>query len=146
MPDKKKRKGDHIRRVGIVFAGGPAPAANAVISSAAISFIEDGREAVGFFHGYSSLQEYHPVTHRLLPGEHYRSLEEKDVRGIRNTRGVLIGTSRANPGKGITKPADLDDPEASKQLRNVYNAFVDLEIDGLGFQLLQPQRRRWLGL
>ena len=33
------RKGDHIRRVGMVFSGGPAPAANAVISAAAISFI-----------------------------------------------------------------------------------------------------------
>ena len=56
-----------VRRVGIVFAGGPAPAANAVISAAAISFLEDDREVIGFFHGYSSLQEYHPVTHRLLP-------------------------------------------------------------------------------
>ncbi|MBC8071912.1 MAG: 6-phosphofructokinase, partial [Deltaproteobacteria bacterium] len=81
-----------IRRVGIVFAGGPAPAANAVISAAATSFIEDGREVIGFFHGYSNLQDYHPVTHRLLPDQHYRIFEEKDLRGIRNARGILIGT------------------------------------------------------
>jgi 6-phosphofructokinase 1 len=131
MADKREKRGDHIRRVGVIFAGGPAPAANAVISAAAISFLEDRREVIGFFHGYSSLQEYHPISHRLLPGEHYRVLEDKDVRGIRNSRGILIGTSRANPGKGIENPSDLDDPDKTKRLRNVYNAFIDLEIDAL---------------
>lgn len=125
------RKGDHIKRVALVFSGGPAPAANAVISAAAISFLEDGREVIGFFHGYSNLQDYHPVTHRLLPDEHYRIFNEKDLSGLRNSRGIVIGTARANPGKGIEKPADLDDPVKTKQLRNVYNALVDLEIDAL---------------
>jgi ATP-dependent phosphofructokinase / diphosphate-dependent phosphofructokinase len=119
------------RRVGIVFAGGPAPAANAVISAAATSFLEDDREVVGFFHGYSNLQEYHPVTHRLLPDEHYRIFEERDLRGLRNTRGIIIGTARANPGKGIERPEDLADPEKTKKLANVYSALVDLELDGL---------------
>ena len=105
------KKGNHIKRVGIVFSGGPAPAANAVISSAAISFLEDDREVIGFFHGYSELQDYHPVTHRLLPDEHYRIFELKDLSGLRNTRGIVIGTARANPGKGIEKPSDLDDPK-----------------------------------
>jgi ATP-dependent phosphofructokinase / diphosphate-dependent phosphofructokinase len=125
------RKGDHIKRVGIVFSGGPAPAANAVISSAAISFLEDSREVVGFFHGYSNLEDYHPVSRRLLPDEHYRIFELKDLSGLRNTRGIVIGTARSNPGKGIEKPADLDDLAKTKRLRNVYNAMVDLEIDAL---------------
>jgi 6-phosphofructokinase 1 len=130
MADGKK-KGDAIRRAGIVFAGGPAPGANAVISSAAISFVEDGREVVGFFHGYSTLQDYHPVSRRLRDGEHYRVLDDKDVRGIRNSRGILIGTARANPGSEIKSPADLDDTNKTARLRNVYNALVDLEIDAL---------------
>jgi 6-phosphofructokinase len=125
------RKGDHIKRVGLVFSGGPAPAANAVISSAAISFLEDAREVIGFFHGYSNLEGYHPVTKRLLPDEHYRIFELKDLSGLRNTRGIVIGTARSNPGKGIDKPADLDDASKTKKLRNVYNAMVDLEIDAL---------------
>jgi 6-phosphofructokinase len=120
-----------IRRVAIVFAGGPAPAANAVISAAATSFLEDGREVIGFFHGYSNLQDYHPVTHRMLPDQHYRIFEERDLRGIRNARGILIGTARANPGKGIETPADLDDPSKCERLTNVYRALVDLEIDAL---------------
>jgi len=125
------RKGDHIKRVGLVFSGGPAPAANAVISSAAISFLEDGREVIGFFHGYSNLEEYHPVTHRLLPDEHYRIFNYKDLSGLRNTRGIVIGTARSNPGKGIESAADLDDADKTRKLRNVYNAMVDLEIDAL---------------
>ena len=125
------RKGDHIKRVGLVFSGGPAPASNAVISSAAISFLEDKREVVGFFHGYSNLESYHPVSRRLLPDEHYRIFELKDLSGLRNTRGIVIGTARSNPGRGIEKPADLDDAEKTKNLRNVYNAMVDLEIDAL---------------
>lgn len=124
-------QGDHIKRVGILFSGGPAPAANAVISAAAISFLEDQREVVGFFHGYSNLQEYHPISHRLLPEVHYRVLRDKDVRGIRNERGIMIGTARANPGKEIQSPEDLKDEKKTQALRRVYNALVDLEIDGL---------------
>ena len=127
----RQLKGDHIQRVGIIFAGGPAPGANAVISAAATSYLEDGRSVVGFFHGYSNLQDYHPVTHRLLPDEHYRIFEEKDLRGLRNTRGIIVGTARTNPGKLIECPEDLDDPEKTAKLANVYRALVDLEIDAL---------------
>src|SRR4051794_7089773 len=126
-----EKKGDHIRRVAIVFSGGPAPAANAVISSAAISFLEDDRQVVGFFHGYSNLQDYDAVTHRLLPDTHYRAFTERDLRGLRNSRGIIIGTARANPGKSIETEADLDDPQKTARLRNVYNALVDLEVDAL---------------
>jgi ATP-dependent phosphofructokinase / diphosphate-dependent phosphofructokinase len=127
----RDKKGDHVRRIGILFSGGPAPAANAVISAAATSFLEDGREVVGFFHGYSNLQDYHPVSHRLLPDEHYRVFTERDLRGLRNSRGVIIGTARANPGKGIESPADLEVPDKTVRLRNVYSGMVDLGIDAL---------------
>lgn len=125
------RSGDEVRRVGIVFSGGPAPSANAVIAAAGISFLEDGREVVGFFHGYSNLQRYDPVSYRLLPDEHYRVFTDQDLRGIRNARGIVIGTARANPGKGITGPADLDDPDKTELLRTVYQALVDLGFDAL---------------
>jgi ATP-dependent phosphofructokinase / diphosphate-dependent phosphofructokinase len=127
----RARKGESIQRVGIVFSGGPAPAANAVISAAATSFLEDSRQVVGFFHGYSNLQEYHPVSRRLLPDEHYRVFVERDLRGLRNSRGINIGTARTNPGALIGKPDDLGDPQKTGKLRNVYNAMVDLEIDAL---------------
>ncbi len=125
------KKGEHIKRVGLVFSGGPAPAANAVISAAAVSFLEEGREVVGFFHGYSSLQEFEPRLRPLVADEHYRILKEKDVRGMSNSRGILIGTARANPGKGLESPDDLADDTKTRALRNVYDALVALEIDAL---------------
>jgi 6-phosphofructokinase len=124
-------KGNHIKRVALIFSGGPAPAANAVISSAAMSFLSDDRSVVGFFHGYSNLEDYHPVTHRLLPDEHYRIFDEKDLSGLRNSRGIVIGTARTNPGALVEKLADLDDPKKTAKLRNIYNALVDLDIDAL---------------
>ena len=124
-------KGGQIRRVGMIFAGGPAPGANAVISSAAISFLDTGREMIGFLNGYRHLENYHPVTNRLQLGEHYRIFTSADVTGMRNTQGILIGTSRANPGALIRGPRDLADPKRTAKLHNVYSALVDLGIDGL---------------
>jgi 6-phosphofructokinase len=124
-------RGSGVRRVGMVFSGGPAPAANAVIGAAATSFIEDGREVIGFFHGYSSLQEYDPPRSSLIENEHYRRIEERDLRGLRNSRGIIIGTARANPGKGIDGPPDLDDSDKTVRLARVYRALSDLRVDAL---------------
>uniref|UniRef100_A0A7S0ZJI7 Phosphofructokinase domain-containing protein n=1 Tax=Timspurckia oligopyrenoides TaxID=708627 RepID=A0A7S0ZJI7_9RHOD len=126
----KQESGKKLR-VGIIFAGGPAPAANSVIGACAAAFLENGHECLGFYHGYSNLQDYHPVGHRLLPDKHYRVFQEKDLRGLRNSRGIIIGTARANPGKTIKEKSDLDDPEKCKKLSNVYSALVDLQIDAL---------------
>src|SRR5207248_4012689 len=60
-------------------------------------------QVIGFFHGYSNLQDYHPVTRRLLPDEHYRIFEERDLSGLRNSRGIVIGTARANPDRKSTR-------------------------------------------
>ena len=70
--DKPSWKGNDIRRVGMIFSGGPAPGANAVISAAAVSFLDTGREVVGFMHGYEYLQDYDPVTNRLERDVHYK--------------------------------------------------------------------------
>ena len=53
MTSPSENPGRTIRRVAILFAGGPAPAANAVISTAAVSFLSNGIEVVGILHGYS---------------------------------------------------------------------------------------------
>ncbi|MEW6439620.1 MAG: 6-phosphofructokinase [bacterium] len=130
-PQNHSVAGDEIRRVGIIFSGGPAPGANAVISAAAVSFLDSGRQVVGFYQGYQFLQDYHPVTNRLERNVHYREFHLPDVTGIRTSRGILIGTSRANPGKPIRKPDDLDHPEKAQKLRNIYYALLDLKIDAL---------------
>ncbi len=120
-----------VKRVAIVFSGGPAPAANAVISAAANSFLEADIEVLGIFHGYTNLQEYEPVTHPLLEPDHYRLLVPADIRGLRNSRGVIIGTARVNPGAGIETPSDLLDPEKTERLRKIHRALADLHVDAL---------------
>jgi ATP-dependent phosphofructokinase / diphosphate-dependent phosphofructokinase len=131
MSRKIPQKGESVRRVGMIFSGGPAPSANAVIAAAATSFLEDGREVLGFMHGYSKLQDYHPTKAPLVEGDDYFKFGERDLRGLRNERGIIIGTARANPGKGISKPEHLASPEKTAKLRNVYNALVDLKCDAL---------------
>ena len=120
-----------IKRVGIVFSGGPAPAANAVISAATSSFIDAGIEVIGFFHGYTNLQEYDPVTHPLKRDDHYRLLHDEDTAGLRNARGVVIGTARVNPGAGIQGPEDLSDSNKTTRLARIHRALVDLQLDAL---------------
>lgn len=120
-----------IKRVGIIFSGGPAPAANAVISAAAVSFLEEGIEVLGFFHGYSNLAEYDAEHHPLLPDKHFRVFDNADMRGLRNERGICIGTARTNPGKGIARPQDLSDPTKTAKLKQVYDGLRSLGVDAL---------------
>ncbi len=119
-----------IRRVGILFSGGPAPAANAVIGAAATSLRRKGRAGVALLHGYGGLQGWDDA-HPLTPEVHFHVVEDRDLWGLRNTRGVFVGTGRANPGKGISSVADLDDPSKTARLRRVVEGLRALGIDGL---------------
>ncbi|MBI2893898.1 MAG: 6-phosphofructokinase [Deltaproteobacteria bacterium] len=120
-----------MNRVGILFSGGPAPAANAVIGAAAMAFRRSGHEVIGLRHGYASLQGYDRSSRPLVPEEDYHVFADRDLWGLRNTRGVFVGTGRANPGKGIRSPADLDDSGKTERLRRVYEALIDLGIEAL---------------
>jgi ATP-dependent phosphofructokinase / diphosphate-dependent phosphofructokinase len=120
-----------IRRAGIVFSGGPAPGANAVIAAVTMAFRRGGYEVVGFANGYSGLIEYDPAKRPLVAGEDYFVFQDQHLRGLRNSRGIIVGTARANPGKGIRSPADLDDPQKTAALRRVHAGLVDLGVDVL---------------
>ncbi|MBO4350303.1 MAG: 6-phosphofructokinase [Proteobacteria bacterium] len=121
----------NIRRVGILFAGGPAPGANAVISSAALAFVKAGIEVIGFLHGYSRLQNFDEEKMPLVEGDAYIVLDFSRIVGTRNKRGIMIGSARANPGKMINCPEDLDDPEKSAPLRRTYLGLRSLGVDAL---------------
>ncbi len=120
-----------IKRVGIIFSGGPAPGANSVISSIALSLVDAGVEVFGFSNGYSHLERYDREKYPLVEGEHYRVLTERVVDSTRNARGILIGTARANPGKLVKKRTDLDDATKTEKLRVVLSALTDLGVDAL---------------
>jgi 6-phosphofructokinase len=120
----------NIKKVALLFAGGPAPGANAVISTCAISCINNGIDVVGIRHGYSSLIDYTP-DRGLVEGADYIALHEIMLRRTRSKQGILIGTARANPGKHVTSPADLDDREKCAPLRRVYEGLRSLGVDAL---------------
>ncbi len=119
-----------IRKVAILFAGGPAPAANAVISTAAASFLRNDIQVLGILYGYSNLENFDP-DQPLREGEHFVQLDAQFLRRTRNTQGVMIGTSRANPGRLIQHPDHFDDPQRTEPLRRVYDGLCSLGVDAL---------------
>ncbi|MCC7087471.1 MAG: 6-phosphofructokinase [Pirellulales bacterium] len=126
------RSETNIHRAAILFAGGPAPAANAVISAAADSFMRRGIEVVGILNGYSRLLKFGP-NYSLAegPGKDYLKITPRMMRRVRNSQGILIGTARTNPGKHVSHPSHLDDPEKVQPLRTVYEALCSIGVDAL---------------
>jgi 6-phosphofructokinase len=120
----------NFHRVAILFAGGPAPAANAVISTAATAFLRNEIEVVGVLHGYSHLIEYSPER-PLVEGRDYVMVTHRMLGRTRNSQGILLGTARANPGKDISHPTHLDDPARAKPLKTVYEALRSINVDAL---------------
>ena len=125
-----KKPNTTIRRVAILFSGGPAPAANAVIASAASSFSRAGIEVLGMQHGYTHLVNYEPGQ-TLAEGTAYVKLDHRYLEGERTSQGIMIGTARANPGKLLKDPKDLDNRERTAPLRTVYDALCSLDVDAL---------------
>src|SRR6185503_10342023 len=74
--------------------------------------------------------EYSPER-PLEVGRDYMDLDLNALRRTRNSQGILIGTARANPGKNVSSPAHLDDPERSAPLRRVYDGLCSLGVDAL---------------
>ena len=69
--------------------------------------------------------------HPMEEGRDYIVLDQTNLKRTRNTRGILIGTSRTNPGKDVTEPAHLSDPKRTAQLRTVHRALSSLGVDAL---------------
>jgi 6-phosphofructokinase 1 len=114
----------------MLFSGGPAPAANAVISAAALNFMNAGIEVIGFLEGYAHLENYRPDS-PLREGAHFLRFRINDVSGIRNRRAIIVKTSRANPGKAVKSLDDLADPEKNGKLLAAHRALTDLGVDAL---------------
>ncbi len=129
MKKKVKQFSDKLKHVGIVFSGGPAPAANTVISAVASACLKKGIKVTGFLYGYKFLENY-SKDKGLIKGRHYIDIDFDLIRGLRNSQGVIIHNSRANPGSAVKKWSDLKDPLKNTKLVNIFNAFEDMKIDG----------------
>ncbi|NLE37987.1 MAG: 6-phosphofructokinase [Pirellulaceae bacterium] len=120
----------NISKVAVLFSGGPAPAANAVISTAAVSFLRNNIEVVGVKYGYSNLVQFGP-DRPMIEGRDYIRITHDRLKRTRNSQGILVGTARTNPGKDVSDPAHLNDPERVKPLRTVYDALRSIGVDAL---------------
>ncbi len=119
------------RKIGILFSGGPAPAANSVISSLTLSFLNEGFSVIGFIRGFEYLERFDPRDPMsLLRDYHYRELSA-EVTKIRHSSGVYLKTSRANPGRNIKSAEDLKDERKAKPLLNIIEALKFLKIEAL---------------
>ena len=133
MPESLSRPSQAVhqfRRVAILFAGGPAPGANAVISTAATSFMRNGTEVIGMKHGYSSLADY-STAQPLVEGRDYIRVTPEFLKRTLSGQGIMIGTARTNPGKLVSSPAHFDDPERVQPLKNVYEGLRSLGVEAL---------------
>jgi ATP-dependent phosphofructokinase / diphosphate-dependent phosphofructokinase len=101
-----------------------------VISTAANSFLRNEIEVVGIMNGYARLVDY-SETRPLELGRDYIQIDQKILRRTRNSQGILIGTARANPGRDISHPSHLADPERAAPLRAVDQALRSLKVDAL---------------
>jgi ATP-dependent phosphofructokinase / diphosphate-dependent phosphofructokinase len=118
------------KKIGLVFSGGPAPSANAVISSVCLSFIDESIPIIGFFYGFEFLEKFDRLDRfSLVEDVHYKKLDA-EISRIRNRRGVYLKTSRANPGKNIKRKEDLQDPQKNEKLMNILRGLDSL---GIGF-------------
>lgn len=128
--DRPPRPKHKLSRAAILFSGGPAPAANAVISTAAVSFLRNGTNVVGIKNGYSRLVEFTP-DRPLREGDDFLVLDHSVLKRSRNREGVMIGTARTNPGKSVASPDQLRDPARTAPLAAVYAALRSIGVDAL---------------
>lgn len=119
------------KKVGVLFSGGPASAANTVISSVVLSFINHYIPVIGFYNGFEHLEQFEKYNpYSLLENVHYLHMDSSVAR-IRNIRGVFLRTSRANPGREVQCMDDLQDPKKTRNLQNIMDAFEHLGIGAL---------------
>ena len=125
------------KRVAILFSGGPAPGANAVIASATLKLLNQGYDVLGMYRGYENLMNFDKLRHSacMRENEHYVNLTYDKVTRIRHLGGSIIGTSRANPArvgsKDIKKFEDFGNPEMTQYFDKVLDALEYLHIDSL---------------
>lgn len=119
-----------IKRVAILFSGGPAPAANAVISTAAAAFLRNDIEVLGILNGYSNLAEF-STERPMKEDQDYIKITHSTLKRTRNSQGILIGTARTNPAKDIVEPSHLLDPARTATLKTVHDAFCSLGVNAL---------------
>ena len=79
---------NEVKTIGVLTSGGEAPGMNAAIRAAVRCGIEAGMEVYGIHSGFRGL-----LDNDITP------LTEKDLTGLLNMGGTILGTSREKPFK-----------------------------------------------
>ncbi len=116
-------------RVAILHSGGPAPGANRVLGGAAKQFLDRGVRVIGFYNGYEFIQDLHPGD--MVLNKHYIEINRDFISHAIDSNNFNLRTSRANPGKGISCPADLEDLKKTEKLVHILNVFENMKIGAL---------------
>ena len=113
-------------KVALLHSGGPAPGANRVLSGGAKQFLDRGISVIGFNNGYEYLQDFPPQD--LVPGRHFIHIDQTVASDAIERNCFILRTSRANPGKNIKSPLDLDDPRKIEALSRIIDTFKYLKV------------------
>ena len=116
-------------KAAMLHSGGPAPGGNRVLSGAAKQFLDRGIQVIGFKNGYEYLQEL--PAQDLRPDEHFIDIDKTVASESIDSNCFLLRTSRANPGKDIKSPADLDDEHKTEQLSRILDTLNYLRVGAL---------------
>ena len=116
-------------KVALLHAGGPAPGGNRVLSGGAKQFLDRGIAVIGFTNGYEYLQDLPPQD--LLPGKHFIYIDKTVASEAIEANCFILRTSRANPGKNIKNPQDLDSQQKTEALSRIIDTFKYLKIGAL---------------
>jgi 6-phosphofructokinase 1 len=84
------------KRIGILTAGGDAPALNVCLKAVVYSAIDRGYEVIGIRKGWEGLMRYHPqrpVTH----ADNVMIMSKSRIRDIDRTAGSFLHSSRLDP-------------------------------------------------
>jgi len=120
-------------RIGILHSGGPAPGGNHLIAAASKPFLDNGIEVVGFRAGFNFLEQRakNEISLDELVEKHVRNITYSVASKSLDQNGLIIGTSRANPGKDIKSPEDLNNPQKTETIEKIIDVFQELRIGAL---------------
>lgn len=116
-------------KAALLHSGGPAPGGNRVLSGAAKQFLDRGIPVIGFLNGYEFIQELPPQD--LRPKEHFIEINKDVASEAIDANCIILKTSRANPGKEIKNPSDLDDPKKTENLDRIIDTLKYLKVGAL---------------
>ncbi|MFW5805619.1 MAG: 6-phosphofructokinase [Bacteroidales bacterium] len=129
VSDYLQRLQDKDLKVAILHSGGPAPGSNRVLAGAAKQFLDKNIPVVGFINGFEFLQSL--KAEDLAEGEHYVEIDKHLMSQTLDYKAFFLSTSRANPGKSIRNPQDLEDEEKTKRIHNILENFEKMRIGAL---------------